>query len=385
MGKSIVIRNARMINPFSEAECDILIENGKVNEIGKGISLQGVHEVIDASGRLVFPGFIDVHIHGAGGYDTLDEDKDAVKALSEVCVRFGVTGFLATTLYKPGGENKHIDVILKGVSEGLEGASMLGLHMEGPFISPMKRGAIQESSICKPSEEVLSKILKNCRGWLRMMTIAPELEGSHAVIRRLLEIGVIPSFGHSAAPHKETLESIRIGVKHVTHLFNTMNPLHHRDPGPLIAIFESKEVTVQLISDGVHVHPSIVSFASRILGDDRIILITDGVRSLGMPDGRYVYDGIEYTTVNGTGYLEDGTLVGNALGLNELAKRFWSFTGFPLTSIAKVTSYNSAKLLGLDDRKGSIEVGKDADIVVMDTEFNVLHTFVMGELVFSRD
>ncbi|MBO3762975.1 MAG: N-acetylglucosamine-6-phosphate deacetylase [Candidatus Brockarchaeota archaeon] len=380
----ILIKNARIINPTGETYGSILISNGKIKKIMKEANNEEANQVIDASGKLVFPGFIDVHIQGANGYDILDEDKNAVKEISKKIVEFGVTGFLATTVYKPKQENKHIELSLKGVSEGLEGARFLGFHLEGPFISREKKGMIQESSICEPSEEVLLEVLKKCNGNLRMMTIAPELKGAHKLIEILNKNNVIPSFGHSAANYEETQEAIRLGLKHVTHLFNAMNPIHHRSPGPVIAILESKEVTAQLIVDGMHIHPSVVKFVSKILGEDRILLITDGVRSLGLPDGKYFYDGLTYISKDGTARYTDGTLVGTSVGISELARRFIIFSDFPLRTVAKVASYNAAKLLTLEKRKGSVEEGKDADIAILDNSFKVYATLVEGKIVFLK-
>lgn len=380
----ILIKNARIMNPDEEIFGDILISNGKIKKIEKGINKEEARQIVDASERLVFPGFIDVHIQGANGYDFLDEDEDAVKEISKKIAQFGVTGFLATTVYKPKQENNHIKLTLKGVSEGLEGAKFLGFHLEGPFISKEKKGMIQNSSLCEPSEEVLFEILRKCDGKLKMMTIAPELKGAHQVIETLIKNGVIPSFGHSSANYEETLEAIRMGVKHTTHFFNAMNSIHHRSPGPIIAILESQEVTVQIIADGAHIHPSVIKFVSKVLGEDRILLITDGVRSLGLPDGKYVYDGIEFVSVNGTSRYIDGTLIGTSTGINELAERFITFTGFPLRTIAKVASYNATKLLDLEKIKGSIREGNDADIVILDDKLNVYTTLVEGKIVFSR-
>jgi len=213
-----------------------------------------------------------------------------------------------------------------------------------------------------------------------MMTVAPELEGSDEVIRLLLENKVIVSFGHSSADYERTLKAIRMGVKHVTHFFNTMPPIHHRAPGPVLAIFESKDVTVQIISDGVHIHPSVVRFATRVLGEDRIILITDGVRSTGLPDGKYTYNGIEFVSSEGTARYLDGTLIGTSAGMNELAKRFARFTGISLSSVAKVASYNPAKLLSIEKYKGSVEEDKDADMVAITEDFRVRMTLIGGTL-----
>ncbi|MEM3026260.1 MAG: N-acetylglucosamine-6-phosphate deacetylase [Thermoproteota archaeon] len=379
----MLIKNARIVNPWGETFGDVLIDRGRIRKIGKPIYGYMEGESIDLEGDFLFPGFIDVHIQGAGGADILDEEEEAIKVISETCAKCGVTSFLATTVYKPGFENKHLEAALNGVSRGLSGARFLGFHLEGPFISKEKRGMIQESSVCEPSVKVLSEIMDKCKGWLKMMTLAPELDGAEKIIRLLIKNRVIVSFGHSSADYEQTLKAIRIGVKHVTHFFNTMQPIHHRAPGPAIAVFESKDVTVQIISDGVHIHPSMVRFATRVLGDDRIVLITDGVRSTGLPDGKYVYDGVEFISSNGTAKYPNGTLIGTSAGMNELAKRFIRFTDMPLTTVAKVASYNPAKLLGIEECKGSIEEGKDADMVVMKNDFSVRMSFIGGSL-FER-
>ncbi|MCX8183981.1 MAG: N-acetylglucosamine-6-phosphate deacetylase, partial [Crenarchaeota archaeon] len=312
----MLVKNARIVNPWGETHGDVLIDRGRIRKICKSIYGYTEGESIDLEEGFLLPGFIDVHIQGAGGADILDEDEEAVNTISKACARCGVTSFLATTIYKPGFENKHLEAALKGVSKGLNGARFLGFHLEGPFISMERRGMIQESSICKPSVKVLSEIMDKCKGWLKMMTVAPELEGAEDVVRLLLENRVIASFGHSSADYEQTLKAIRMGVKHVTHFFNTMPPIHHRAPGPAIAIFESKDVTVQIISDGIHVHPSMVRFATKVLGEDRIVLITDGVRSTGLPDGKYVYDGVEFISSEGTARYVDGTLIGTSAGMN---------------------------------------------------------------------
>ncbi|MEM2373816.1 MAG: N-acetylglucosamine-6-phosphate deacetylase [Thermoproteota archaeon] len=376
----MLIKNARIVNPWGETLADVLIQNGKIKKISKSLTADCV-EKIEVEGDMLFPGFIDVHIHGAGGADFLDEDEEAVNIVSKTCARYGVTGFLATTFYKPKQENKHLEAVLKRISKGLDGARFLGFHLEGPFISRQRKGGIQDSSICNPSVSVLSDIMEKCKGWLRMMTIAPELENAEDVVMLLLKKGVIASFGHSSADYEQTLKAIRMGVKHVTHIFNAMSSIHHRAPGPPLAIFESKDVTVQIISDGMHIHPSMIRFITNLLGEDRVILITDGVRSTGLPDGKYVYDGVDFVSIDGTARFVDGRLIGTSAGMSELARRFLDYTGLPPSSVAKIASLNPARLLGIHERKGSIEEGKDADLVVIGRDFKVRMTILDGKII----
>ncbi len=258
----------------------------------------------------------------------------------------------------------------------------MGIHLEGPFLSPSKRGMIQPQAICRPSGAVLNEILDKSRGMLRMMTVAPELEGALDIIRALRVHGVVASFGHSAASCRETRRGMEAGISHVTHLFNAMNPLHHRSPGPILAILESR-ATAQIISDGVHIDPGIVRLAASLLGKKRCVLISDSVRALGLGEGVYEYEGRQFECKNGVCRYVDGTLIGTALGLNQLGKRFLGFTAWPRQALARVASSNPARVLSLTGRKGSIAVGKDADLVLLNRDLSVWKTLVGGRVVYE--
>jgi N-acetylglucosamine-6-phosphate deacetylase len=266
----------------------------------------------------------------------------------------------------------------------LGGANLLGIHLEGPFIAANKKGMIQPRCICGPSMEVLDKILDITGGKLAMMTVAPELEGGLETIRRLADSNIVASFAHSEADYEQTLAGIEAGISHTTHLFNAMSGFHHRSPGPLVAIFENENVTAQLIADGVHLHPSVLKFAFEILGPERIVLITDGMQAMGLPDGQYIYNGVEYESRDGAARYKDGTLIGTALGLSELVKRLISFTGCGLDIAVRTVTENPAKVLGLADSKGSIAIGKDGDLVLLDEDLSVQTTIVGGKIVFEK-
>lgn len=293
-------------------------------------------------------------------------------------------GLLATTVYRSDGDNEHLTLAAEHAGRDIGGANLVGIHLEGPFIAANKKGMIQPGCICGPSMEVLDKILDITAGKLAMMTIAPELEGGLEIIRRLADSKIVASFAHSEADYEQTLAGIAAGISHVTHLFNAMSGVHHRSPGPLVAIFENENVTTQLIADGVHLHPSILKFVFKILGPERIVLITDGMQAMGLPDGQYVYNGVEYESREGAARYKDGTLIGTALGLSELVKRFISFTGCGLDVAVRMVTENPAKVLGLADRKGSIAVGKDADLVLLDDDLSVQTTIVGGKIAFEK-
>jgi len=383
MGQKLLINNCKLFDGVDKDKVSILVEDGIIAEIGQ-IDVGSGCDLLEAEGRIAAPGFIDVHIQGAGGADILDGTEEALKAISQMCARYGTTSFLATTVYRADGDNGHLKLAAECTNSDLGGASLLGIHLEGPFIAANKKGMIQPDCICGPSMKVLDKILDITGGKLAMMTVAPELDGGLEIIRRLVGSNIVASFAHSGADYEQTLAGIEAGISHTTHLFNAMSGVHHRAPGPLVAIFESENVTAQLIADGVHIHPSVIKLTFEILGPERIVLITDGMQAMGLPDGKYIYNGVEYESRDGAARYKDGTLIGTALGLSELVKRLISFTGCGLDVAVRMVTENPAKVLGLANRKGSISIGKDADLVLLDEDLSVQSTIVGGRIVFEK-
>ena len=385
MTERLLITNCRLFDQAdSRRTTSVLIEDGIIGRVGQIDSAAQCDNILDAKGRTIAPGFIDVHIQGAGGADILDATPEALKTISQTCARFGTTSFLATTVFTPDQENKHLAVAADYVGRDLAGANLLGIHLEGPFISPQKKGMILPECISAPSLQLLEKIQNLANGRLKMMTIAPELPGSIPIIERLVSSGVVASFGHSNATYEQTLAGFDAGISHVTHLFNAMPPLHHRSPGPLIAIFQAESVTAQLICDGVHIHPSVLKLAFGLLGPQRVIPITDGMQAIGLPDGKYFYNGIEYEARDGTARYKDGTLIGTALGLSQLLQRLITFTGCPPDVAIKTVTENPARLLGIEKRKGFIAPGKDADVILLDRDYSVNTTIVGGKVVYRQ-
>jgi N-acetylglucosamine-6-phosphate deacetylase len=231
---------------------------------------------------------------------------------------------------------------------------------------------------------MLERIQQITNGQLRMMTIAPELPANLQIIEHLVDSNIVASFGHSNATYEQTLAGFDAGISHVTHLFNTMPSIHHRSPGPLVAIFETEHVTAQLITDGVHIHPSVLRLAFQILGPHRIIPITDGMQAIGLAEGKYIYNGVEYESKNGTARYKDGTLIGTALGLSQLLAKLITFTDCPLDVAIKTVTENPARLLSLNDRKGAIAPGKDADLILLNDDRSVHTTIVAGRIVFQK-
>jgi len=385
MPEKLVITNCRLFDAANGKQTtSILIENGVITQIGQIEPGSASINTLDAQGRIIAPGFIDVHIQGAGGADILDATPEALEAISRTCARFGVTGFLATTVFMPDQDNSHLSLAAEYVGRDLGGANLLGIHLEGPFISLEKKGMIQPGCICPPSVQVLDEIQRITAGHLSMMTIAPELPGSRQIIGSLVESGTIASFGHSSATYEQTLDGFDTGISHVTHLFNAMPSIHHRSPGPLVAIFQSEHITAQVITDGVHIHPAVLNFAYEKLGPDRTFPITDGMQAIGLGDGMFIYNGIEYESKAGAARYKDGTLIGTALGLSQMIERFIAFTDCPLDVAIRMVTQNPAGLLGLQDKKGTIAVGKDADLILFDDNLSVHTTIVGGKIVFRK-
>lgn len=372
-------------HPQEDGAVSMLIRGRHIEAIlPAGQERPGVERVINAEGRLAIPGLIDLHIHGAGGVDTLSHTAEEVRTMSTTLARLGTTGYLATALVLPDGENSHLSNLAKSWEAGTDGARLLGLHLEGPFVNPDKRGGMFEEAVHPPSLDSLKALLDLTRGGTRMMTIATELDEEFRLSRHLMDAGVIPSLGHTNATYEETGAAIDAGITHITHLFNAMPPLHHRNPGPLLAIIESQEVTVQLINDGLHVRPEIVRWIGDVLGHRRIIGITDGMQAMGLPPGRYTYRGREFETENGTASYLNGTLIGTTRSLLELMLNYQRFTGCTLPEAVHSVTSQPARVLGIEDHKGSLEAGKDADIVLLNDDRSVWLAMVEGEVVFRR-
>jgi len=384
MSQPILIKNAHIITPFETiAKGSIFVSSGKIRDIrgGRYTARPKGAKVIDAKGKFVVPGFIDVHLQGAGGSDVLDGTKTALRRIAKSVALSGTTSFLATTVVT-GKDSPHLGIIDTIMKEGTGGADILGIHLEGPYINPMRKGMIKIQNIRRASSKDLPGVLRLCRGRLKMMTVAPELPGALNIIATLKKRGVIVSVGHTEASYEKTRSGLKTGASHVTHLFNAMPPLHHRAPGALSAIFEDEKCTAQVIADGIHLHPSIVRLLVKVLGVERIVLITDSMASAGLPDGPYVYNGLNFTSKRGTARYHSGTLIGTSLMLREITRRFMKIAGVSLNDAVRCATFNPAYALGLEHTKGSIDPGKDADLVIMDRQFNIKHVMIRGKLLF---
>jgi N-acetylglucosamine-6-phosphate deacetylase len=392
MPRPLLLTDCRLYDAGYDARpVNVRIADGRIEAIGPPEAIgspdaagSGEAEVVQGGGRLLMPGLVDLHVHGAGGADVLDGSDDAMTTLARALARLGTTSFLATTFLHPEHGDDHLPAAAAAVGRDLGGAQVLGLHLEGPFINAVRRGGIPERAIRPPSPAALDRLLERTNGRLRMTTIAPELDGAMALLPALEAAGVVASFGHSDADYDEARAAFDAGIRHVTHLYNAMRPLHHRQPGPLPAIFERPEIVVQLIADGAHVAPPIVRWTAAVLGHDRCACITDGLRASGLPDGQYDYGGRLFESRDGVARYLDGALVGTTLSLLGVARRFAEYTGSSFAAAVDTASRVPARVLGLEDRKGRIAVGYDADLLLLDRDGQVHTTVVAGKAVYRR-
>ncbi|MFD1358614.1 N-acetylglucosamine-6-phosphate deacetylase [Fictibacillus halophilus] len=367
----------------------LFIKNGKVEYVG-GVNPLTEDEEAETyempPGSFMIPGMIDIHIHGASGADVMDGAEDALSIMAKALPAEGTTSFLATTMT----ENPlHIEEALAQTASFIENqkpgsAEIVGIHLEGPFISPKRAGAQPKGFIESPNIEMFKQWQERAKSHIRLVTLAPEMEGGFDLAYYLSSNGIIASIGHSDSNFEEVKEGIKSGISHVTHLFNGMRGMHHRDPGVAGAALIQKELNVEMIVDGVHASPEMINLAYHSTGPDRTVLITDSMRAKGLGEGTYTLGGQQVTVKNGRAYLEDGTLAGSILSMNDAVKNMMKFTNCSIADIVKMTSVNAAKELNIYDKKGSLSKGKDADITVLTEDYNVCMTFCRGELAYLR-
>ena len=344
-------------------------------------------ELIDAQGLFVAPGFIDIHIHGCGGYDTMDATTGALRAMGQCLAEHGVTAFLPTTMSAPwekirqvvgvvrriAGENG-LTLLQKTGEDTQVATRVLGVHLEGPFLNSAFKGAQAAEHLTLPDFALLTDYLDI----IRIITLAPELPGTDALLDQLAAYPqIVPAIGHSGASFEATQWAIEGGVRHATHLFNAMSRLHHRQPGVVGAVLASG-ICAELIADNLHVHPGLYDLLLKTQGLERLILVSDAMRAAGLSDGEYELGGQTVRVQSGAARLADGTLAGSVLTLDKAVANFRQATGCGLAEAIGLVTRNPAKLLGLGHRIGDLRVGMEADIVVLDEGCNIVEVFVRG-------
>jgi N-acetylglucosamine-6-phosphate deacetylase len=378
-----LLENVRLILQNTVVEGYVLIEDGIIAALGEGRPETGA-TVFDGHGLFCSPGFIDLHNHGRLGADAMD-GEEALETIAKGQIRHGVTGFLAGTSSRAWEE---VLVSVKRMASYCAGdqgegrSRCLGIYSEGNFFSAEKRGAHNPAYLRKPSAEDMDALLDAGGGFIKIAALSPELPEAFRAIGKLKKAGVVVSAAHSNATLAEAREGINRGITQATHTFNGMRGFHHQEPGIAGAVLGDDRVSCELIADGIHVHPLALSLAYRVKGPDRVILVSDSVALNGLPDGRYAAEGTGVTVLDGIIRLEeDGRLAGSSLSLDRAVYTMVSQAGIPLCEAVRMASLNPARVLGLEDRKGSIAAGKDADLALFDERITVRDVFLGGRRV----
>lgn len=330
---------------------------------------------VDFAGDIVIPGLIDLHVHGCGGSDTMDASATALENMATALLQQGTTAFLATTMTASPSRLQAVLSLGKIFHPTDWHAELLGFHMEGPCISPDFHGAQNVSE--------LSEVPVPVNEWVKILTLAPELSAARAYIEMAKNAGIILSAGHSGASYEQMQIAIKEGVHYMTHAFNAMPGIHHRAPGMLSAALLDRRVTIELIADGIHVHPAVLEMALRLKGAERVILVSDGTRAVGMPDGEYELGGQQVRLHQGKMTLPDGTIAGSAKPLLAGVRFITEVVGRPLHEAVRMATLNPARLLGIDDCSGSLKPGAFATFLRLSPELELKEVWVRGHCRYS--
>ena len=362
----------------------LLIEDGTISAVGPRdqVRIPSSARAIDFGDAVLAPGLIDIHVHGGGGHDVMEGSDASLAAVERLMARHGVTSYCPTTVTAPiDATLRSLDALGKAAVDAVVGdgsrALPLGIHLEGPFLSHAKRGVHPPALLRPASRELFDRMWQAAAGHVCVLTIAPEIEGALDLITEASRRGVCVSLGHSDADLSLAAAATRAGARHATHTFNAMRPLDHRNPALLGAVLTDDALTADIIVDGIHVAPEVVDLFIRAKGIDRAVLITDGISATGMPDGTYVLGGLEVQVRDGRCEY-DGRLAGSVLTLDRAVRNTMRFARVTLQHAIRMATLNPARVLGLEQRKGTLSVGADADIAVFSPAGDVIRTIIGG-------
>jgi N-acetylglucosamine-6-phosphate deacetylase len=379
---SYAIESGEVYKPSKMPEGTVVIVDGnKVTFVGpKEAKYPDNTEIIDASDKIVTPGFIDMHIHGCAGFDVTEGKYGFLEEMSKFLAKHGVTSFLPTVV---STTKRRIIKAIENVREAQKkkGANVLGLYLEGPYLNVEKAGAQNPQYIRDPNLTEVNEILDVAGKTVKVVALAPEKVNAIQVIKELKKRGIVASAAHTNASYHEMLVAIEAGLSHVTHVFNAMRDFNGREIGAVGAALLHEELTTELIADGVHVHPSAIKMLVKMKGYDKVVLISDAISATGLPDGKYELGGLEILVKSGISTLRSGVLAGSTLTLDRAVKNMITLANVPVSEAIKMATLNPARVLRLKT-KGEIKAGTDADIAILDRNFNVQSVMIRGELFF---
>lgn len=379
-----LLTNIKIFNDQQElVYTNIGVLDGKIVFIGKEPPQGFVpDEILDGRSFAALPGYIDLHTHGALGHEMIGIDADGLQEISQFYASHGVTGFLATPWTAPREEIYKAIEVTKAVMGREKGAKILGIHLEGPFLNVAVCGAQDKALIRTADHEEAMEYLNS--GLVKLIALAPEFPENQWLIEECAKRGITIAAGHTNATYAEIKQSVGLGVRQVTHCFNAMRPLNHREPGVVGAAFDLEKIKCELIADNIHINPVVMRILYKIKGPEGVILITDSISATGMPDGNYTFEGMPVTVKDGAVRLADGTLAGSTLTMDRAFANFVAATGAPIAELVPCSSYNAAKNIGLGDNKGKLAPGYDADLILVDQNLHVKLTMVEGSVVYKE-
>jgi N-acetylglucosamine-6-phosphate deacetylase len=383
-----LVHTSRILTPEEElTDSILLVEDGRITAMGHRDEVRipaGAADYV-ASGMTVVPGFIDVHIHGSGGHDVMEANARALDRITSTVARHGTTSIVATTVTAPVEDTCRS---LEGIASYIRqhevpsgdpraAAEILGIHLEGPFISKAKRGVHPPDSIAKPSVETLNKLLAAADGLVKIVTVAPELPGAGELIEAIVAAKIVAALGHTDADYDQARAAIHAGARHAVHVFNAMRPFEHRDPGIIGAILTDPEITAEVIADGIHVAGPAIQVLIGCKGVDTVLLVSDGIAATGMRDGNYRLGNFEVTVENGVCRNSEGKLAGSTLTLDRAIRNLVAL-GVSLQDAVRMATILPARRLGLAGKKGIIAIGADADLVTLTPDLRVAGVMTRG-------